>query len=135
MDEHMDLANSSLATRKSYVRGVKKLIQFYSKLPEECTVDEIKSFLVYLKNEGHYSASTINLRVCSLKYYFRNVANRLDLVVRIPNPRISKYSTEILTYEELLLLFKSCRDIRQKLVLTMLYDTGTRVSACGHYKS
>lgn len=124
----MDLANSSLATRKSYVRGVKRLILFYNKLPEECTVHELKSFLVHLKNEGHYSASTINLRVCSLKYYFRNVVNRLDLVVKIPNPRISKYSTEVLTYEELLLLFRCCRDIRQKLVLTMLYDTGMRVS-------
>ncbi len=124
----MDLANSSFATRKSYVRGVKRLILFYNKLPEDCTVHEIKSFLIYLKNEGHYSASTINLRVCSLKYYFRNVVNRLDLVVKIPNPRISKYSTEVLTYEELLLLFNCCRDIRQKLVLTMLYDTGIRVS-------
>lgn len=128
MDVHMDLANSSLATRKSYVRGVKRLILFYDKLPEQCSPHEIKSFLVHLKNECHYSASTVNLRVCSLKYYFRNVVDRLDLVVKIPNPRISKYSTEILTYEELLLLFRSCRDMRQKLVLTMLYDTGIRVS-------
>lgn len=124
----MDLANSSLATRKTYVGGVKKLILFYNKVPEQCTPHEIKSFLVHLKNECHYSASTINLRVCSLKYYFRKVVHRLDLVVKIPNPRISHYTTEILNYEELHLLFRSCRDIRQKLVLAMLYDTGIRVS-------
>lgn len=124
----MNLANSSLATRKTYVCGVKRLILFYNKLPEQCTPHEIKSFLVYLKNECNYSASTINLRVCSLKYYFRNVVNRLDLVVKIPNPRISNYTTEILNYEEVLLLLGSCVDIRHKLVIAMLYDTGVRVS-------
>lgn len=128
MDVHMDLANSSLATRKPYVNGVKKLILFYNKLPEQCTPHEIKSFLVYLKHECDYSASTVNLRVCSLKYYFRHVAHRPDLVVKIPNPRISHYTSEVLNYEELLLLFRNCKDIRQKLVVAMLYDTGIRVS-------
>ena len=122
MDEHMEIANSTPATRRSYVRGVKRLILHYNKLPEECTVHEVKSFLIYLKNEGHLSASTINLRVCSLKYYFRHVVGRLDLVVKIPNPRVSKYSTEILTEEEILKLLRCCRDIRQKLVLAILYD-------------
>ena len=56
------------------------------------------------------------------------MVNRLDLVVKIPNPRISKYSTEILTYGELISLFRSCRDIQQQVVLTLLYDTGIRVS-------
>ena len=63
----MEIANSTPATRRSYVRGVKRLILHYNKLPEECTVHEVKSFLIYLKNEGHLSASTINLWVCSLK--------------------------------------------------------------------
>jgi hypothetical protein len=32
------------------------------------------------------SSSALNLRVCGIKYYFRNVVRRLDLVVDIPNP-------------------------------------------------
>jgi site-specific recombinase XerD len=34
----------------------------------------------------------------------------------------------VLSYDELKLLINSCRDIRQKLVITLLYDTGMRVS-------
>ncbi|MBK8391987.1 MAG: tyrosine-type recombinase/integrase [Saprospiraceae bacterium] len=124
----MSIANSALATRIGYVRGVQKLILYYNQLPEECSVHQIKSFLSYLKENENYSSSTLNLRVCALKYYFRNIVNRLDLVVSIPNPRVSKFDTEVLSYDELKLLINSCRDIRQKLVITLLYDTGMRVS-------
>lgn len=124
----MCIANNSFASRKSYVRGVKALILHYEKVPEDCTIDEIKSFLVHLKENLDYSSSTLNLRICCLKYYFREVVNRLDLVTKIPNHRHQKYDTEIVTSDELTRIFNAGRDMRQKLVVTMLYDTGMRVS-------
>ena len=123
----MQVANSAYATRCNYLRGLKSLILHYQKLPEECTADEVKSYLVHERDKCNLSSSTINLRICSLKYYYRNVVNRLDLVVKIPNPRIQKYNTEILTSEELKKLFRCSRDMRQKLIMTALFDTGMRV--------
>lgn len=127
MDNHMSIANNAFATRQNYVRGVRQLMIHCNKLPEECTVDEIKSYLVHERDKSNLSSSTINIRVCSLKYYFRNVVYRPDLVVKIPNPRIQKYDTEIITGQELNLLFRSCRDMRQLLILQLMYDTGIRV--------
>ena len=128
MDDHMCIANSAKATRINYVRGVKVLILHYQKVPEDCTVHEIKSFLVHLKDTMNYSSSTLNLRICSLKYYFREVVNRLDLVTKIPNHRFQKYDTEIMTEAEVNQVINAGRDMRQKLVVTMLYDTGIRIS-------
>lgn len=122
----MNLSNNAVATRTNYVRGVRHLMMQLGKLPENCTIDEIKSFLVKLRDTGQLSSSSINLRVCGLKYYFRHVVNRLDLVVGIPNPRIAKYHTEVLTTAELLTLFQSCRDVRQLLIVQLLFDTGMR---------
>ncbi len=122
----MSLKNNALATRINYVRGVRNLMMKLGKLPQDCSVDEIKSFLVGLRESGQLSDSSVNLRVCGLKYYFRNIVNRLDLVVSIPNPRIAKYHTEVLNGSELELLFKSCRDIRQLLIIQFLFDTGIR---------
>ena len=123
----MALANSAFATRQNYIRGIRSLILHYQRLPETCSVDELKAFLVYQKDKCGFSSSTVNLRVCGLKYYFREVVHRLDLVVKIPNPRVQKYNTEILTIEEIKLLFRCCRDMRQVLILHLLYDTGIRV--------
>jgi len=123
----MTLNGNAFATRQNYLRGLKVLIEHYQKLPEACTVDEIKSYLVYQRDELNIASSTLNIRVCSLKYYFRHIVNRLDLVVKIPNPRVQKFQTEIFTPQELGLLFRSCRDTRQLLMLHLLYDCGLRV--------
>ena len=126
MDNHMSLSNNALATRTNYLRGVRHLMMQLGKLPQDCSVDELKGFLVSLREKRQLSSSSINLRVCGLKYYFRHVAKRLDLVVGIPNPRIARYHTEVLDQEELHRLFAACRDVRQLLIVQLLFDTGMR---------
>lgn len=123
----MALKGSAFATRQNYLRGLKILIEYYQRLPEECSVDEIKSYLVYQREQLNIASSTLNVRVCSLKYYFRHIANRLDLVVKIPNPRVQKFDTEIYTPAEMKLLFHSCRDVRQLLIIQLLFDCGLRI--------
>ena len=117
MDNHMSLANNALVTQTNYTRGVRHLIMDLGKLPEECSINEVKGFPVKLRDAGRLSSSSLNLRVCGLKYYFRHVAKRIDLVVGIPNPRIAKYNTEVLTKQELFKLFAACRDVRQLLIV------------------
>ena len=123
----MALIGNAFATRQNYIRGVRSLILHYQRLPKNCSIDELKAFLIFQRDKRNFSSSTISLRVCGLKYYFREVVHRLDLVVKIPNPRVQKYDTEILTIEEVKLLFRCCRDMRQVLILHLLYDTGIRV--------
>ena len=123
----MSLANNAPATQINYVRGVRELILLDNKLPQDYTVHQIKHFLVHLRDSGRLSDSSINLRVCGLKYYFRHVVNRLDLVVSIPNPRIAKYHTEVLDGDEIKQLFNACRDVRQLLVIQLLFDSGMRI--------
>lgn len=117
----------ALATRTNYLRGLRDLMLYYQRLPEQCSAEEVISFLVFQRDKQNLSSSTVNLRVCALKYYFREVVHRLDLVVKIPNPRIQKYDTEILTLEEFSRLRACCRDMRQLLIVSLLYETGMRV--------
>lgn len=123
----MSLRNNAWATRQNYLRGLRDLMLYLQKRPEDCSADEIKSFLVYSRDKRGLSSSSVNLRVCGIKYYCRAVISRLDLVVKILNPRIQKYHTEVLTLEEVHRLFGACRDIRQLLVLHLIYDAGLRV--------
>jgi len=127
MDTHMALKGSAFATRQNYLRGLKVLIQYYQRLPEECTIDELKTYLVYQRDSLNIASSTLNVRVCSLKYYFRNIVQRLDLVVKIPNPRVQKFDTEIFSPAEMKRLFASCRDLRQVVIIKLLYDCGLRI--------
>ncbi|MFT4535000.1 MAG: integrase [Saprospiraceae bacterium] len=51
---------------------------------------------------------------------------RPDLVVAIPNPRIQKFQTEVLTSEKLKTLYCSCKDMRQSIVISLMYECGLR---------
>jgi len=59
----MSLKNQAHATRINYIRGVRDLMLNLGKLPENCTVDELKAYLVRQRDELNYSSSTVNLRV------------------------------------------------------------------------
>lgn len=122
----MSLEGKAKATIANYLRAPSSLMVHYNKLPEQCSVDEIKSFLIHQRDSLNYSSSTVNMRVAGLKHYFRNVVLRPDLVVAIPNPRIQKYDTEILTLHELGILYRSCKDMRQVLIISLMYDCGLR---------
>lgn len=123
----MVLLNNAWTTRQTYLHGIRELMLFVEKRPEDCSVDQLKAYLVHVRDQRQLSSSSVNLRICGLKYYCREIAGRLDLVVKIPNHRHQKYFTEILSTQEMQRLFGACLDMRQLLVLQLIYEAGLRV--------
>jgi integrase/recombinase XerD len=126
----MQLAGNAIGTQKPYLRAVRDLMESCKSIPELLSADEIKAHLVSFR--GKYSSSALNLRVCGIKFYFRNVVRRLDLVVDIPNPRVAKYVQDVLSEDEILLLLSACRSLRERAMIELLFDSGLRSSeVCG----
>lgn len=124
LENHLILSGSPLGTQRSYIRPVRDLMEATGKVPEDLTADQIKAHLVSF--QGKLSSSALNLRVCGIKYYFRHVVRRLDLVVNIPNPRVAKYIQEVLRMQEIEQLFDACQSLRELAMLHLLYDCGLR---------
>jgi site-specific recombinase XerD len=124
LENHMQVSGNPLSTQKSYIRGVRDLMEGLGSIPESLTVDQIKAHLSSWR--GKVSSSALNLRVCGIKYYFRNVVKRPDLAVDVPNPRVAKYIQEVLRESDLEQLFAACRSMRELALLHLLYDTGIR---------
>ena len=123
----MELKGLALSTIKNYVNSVEELVERYGKEAEDCSVEELKAHLVRTGKERKLSSSALNIRVCGLKYYFREVVRLPELVVSVPNPRVQRYVTEILTGEEMGLIFRCCRDMKQKAMIALIFDTGIRI--------
>ena len=120
----MQVSGSPFSTQMVYIRSVRDLMESLGDVPECLSGDQIKAHLSGFR--GVLSSSAMNLRVCAIKYYFRQVIRRPDLVVSIPNPRVAKYQQEVLTVQELTLLFNACSSMRERAVLHLLYDCGLR---------
>jgi integrase/recombinase XerD len=124
MECHMRVCGSPLTTQITYLRALRDLMEGCREIPENLSAERIKKHLSGLRE--HLSSSALNLRVCAIKYYFRNVEKRPHLVVDIPNPRVAKYVQEVLTINDLELLFAACNDMRELALLHLLYDCGLR---------
>lgn len=89
----------------------------------DVSADELsrEQLLAYLAlKRKTYSSSSLNMQVCALKYYYRGVLRRQDLVFSIPNARRSKQIGEVLHTEEvchLIMVFLANRAKNQNLVI------------------
>jgi hypothetical protein len=104
----MSVSGHPIGTQKPYLRSVRDLMESCKSIPESLNADQIKAHLVGFR--GKISSSALNMRVCGIKFYFRRVVKRPDLAVDIPNPRVAKYVQDVLSEEELMLLFAACTD-------------------------
>ena len=120
----MRVAGSPLTTQITYLRSLRDLMEDCGDIPENLSAARIQKHLSDLRSSLSFSA--LNNRVCAIKYYFRNVEKRPNLVVDRPNPRVAKYVQEVLTINELSLLFAACNDMRELALLHLLYDCGLR---------
>ena len=120
----MQVEGSPLSTQITYIRALRDLMEDCGDIPENLSAERIKLHLSSLRSR--LSSSPLNLRVCGIKYYFRHVVKRLDLVVDIPNPRVAKYVQEVLTEGDLQCLFSACTSMRELALLHLLYDCGLR---------
>lgn len=126
----MKVSGHPMGTQKPYLRAVRDLMESCQSIPESLNADQIKAHLACFR--GKISSSALNLRVCGVKFYFRNVVKRLDLVVDIPNPRVAKYVQDVLSEAELFQLFSACTSLRELALLHLLFDTGLRSrEVCG----
>lgn len=127
LDNHLIISGKSNSTRRNYNRALYKFIINANKLPDECSKNEIVNIIIKFKNEKGFQSATLKNYIYAIKYYLKNIAERMDLFTKIPTPQIKKYNVEILNIDEINLLFESCRNTRDLLIIQLLYETGIRI--------
>lgn len=102
----------------------------------KCNYDTIRKYLLYLHNQA-YQNKTICRHISTLRSFFkylkaRNIINENPMLL-ISNPKVEKKLPKFLYYQDLELFLNSAKmdtplDIRNQLLLELLYSTGIRVS-------
>lgn len=128
LDNHLHISGKSISTRKSYANGLHKFLIHSNKLPEECTKEEIINYFITFKNNRGLQLASLKIYIYSIKYYLKNIAERIDLFDKIPIPVTKQYKLNVLNIHEISLLFDSCKNCRERLIIHLLYETGIRVS-------
>jgi integron integrase len=121
----------SRRTEQSYCLWVRRFIRFHGmRHPRDMGEPEINAFLTHLAVQAHVSASTQNQALAALLFVYRRVLGRtvgdIGDVVRARKPRRLPV---VLTRDEVGAVLANL-DGQPRLVATLLYGAGLRLSEC-----
>jgi len=128
-DDHMIMKNFSVATRKMYLRTLKRYLRFHkSKYGQrELSQESAKQFILYRKKSGR-SWPTINCDYSALRKYFREVIQAEWALKKMPRPRKENTLPRIISKQDVVKLINLAGTYKQQVFLCFVYATGMRLS-------
>jgi len=134
MIKDMTLRGLCETTQKTYTRCITIFVKYFMKPPDKLTPDDIRTFLLYLKNTKKLMDNTFNMYVCALKFLYKKTLQKDWKLELFPYTKRSRKLPVILSKPEVLKLYNAVNYIKHKAMILTLYSTGIRASELAHLK-
>lgn len=94
---------------------------------QDITKQHVTWYHQKLINEKNISRSYQNQSINALKFYLEKVLGRDRLLIDLERPKQVQSLPEILNTDEVMAIFKSCKNLKHKVILMTIYSAGLRV--------
>lgn len=125
LEIELKISKNSQYTIRNYADANKQLFEHSNKQPEDINIDDIKQFMAEKLSER--SASSTILFLAAIKYAYSNLLQK-DPTSGIKRPKKDKRIPEVLSKEEVKRLFNALINKKSKLMISLVYACGFRVS-------
>ncbi len=116
----------SRRTVKSYLSHNQHFLDWIGKSARDVASQDIKDYLLYLKSRN-YTNTSLNNIISALKFYYGQILHR-KLFFSISRPKKERFLPIVLTRSEIIKIINSAHNLKHKLLLSLLYGSGLRVS-------
>lgn len=116
----------SRRTIKSYLSHNQRFLDFVVCSAREVDSQDIKNYLLYLKSQN-YTNTSLNQVISALKFYYGQILRR-KLFFSVRRPKKEKFLPTVLTKAEIIKIINCAHNLKHKLLLSLLYGSGLRVS-------
>jgi len=127
MIEDLKIRDYSEYTVANYVAAVYRLAKFYHKSPDKLGREEIRAFLVDLVEEKKLSWSYYKQVLAALRFFYRHVVCRGEVVEDVRCPRPEKRLPVVLSVHEVARFFKAIPSLKHRTILMLAYGAGLRI--------
>ena len=134
LKDQLDLDNRKRPTIKTYMNSAKKYLGFTETEPGNNDKELISNFLLYLKREKHLNPKTINLYCSGIKYFYQKVVKTIAEEDRLPRMKINRAIPKVYSRPTVQKLLKVLKNKKHKLLLSLTYDCGLRLSEIRNLK-
>lgn len=133
----LTLKRYSPKTHEAYIGAVSGLTRYHGRSPESICNQEIKDYLLHLHVERKLSASSLNVAVSGLRFFYTHVLERSIAEVEkgLPRPKQpTQYARAYSLQEVRTLLTCGCTNLKHRVFLMTVYGAGLRLNEACHLK-
>ena len=127
MIDGMKIRNFSPRTQQAYLKSVEKLSIYYKKSPDKLSSEQVQRFILHLIDEKKLTWSSCNVCLSAFKFLYFYILHFDQMKLSLPKRKKESKLPEIYSKEEIELLLKSTKILRNQLLLKTAYATGLRV--------
>lgn len=132
MEADLKLRNFRPSTQVAYVNCVRRLARYFKSSPAGLEEDDVRKFLLHLREEEGLSPSTLKVYVAALKFFYTVTVYRPEVVRPFCVPKVPSKVPVVLSGSEVEALFGAIHSLKYRGILMATYGAGLRVSeACG----
>jgi integrase/recombinase XerD len=124
----MALADYKQSTKKLYVSAAKGMADYYNRSPEFLTEDEVKHYLLYLKDERKLAKSTLRQKYAGIRFLFRNTLRKPLGVFDFLKAGKERRLPDVLSRDEVSRSIALVKKPMYAMVLKATYSGGLRIS-------
>jgi len=125
----MQIRGWSPKTQRFYMDGLKYFIQYFKgRRPTEISLDDVKNYILVLKNHRGHGPVWINMQITSIVFFYKYVCKPSFDVRDIPKMKVPKRFPNVFSREEINAIINATSSIKERAILTMIYSAGLRVN-------
>jgi len=127
LSEELNLRGFSKETKKSYTYNISKFLNWIKLNSLNISNENVRRYFLYL-HDKKYDTNTIRLIQASLSFLFKNVIKKEIKYDTIPRPKSKKQLPKVLSKEEIQIILNNTKNEKHKLIISILYSSGLRLS-------
>ncbi|MBI2630489.1 tyrosine-type recombinase/integrase [Candidatus Pacearchaeota archaeon] len=121
----LKISKNSPYTIRNYMNANLDLLNFSKKFPEEMTKEEVKSYMA--ENLSDKASPSIIVFLSAVRFAYSNILGT-DITAGIKRPKKERKLPTVMTKEEIKKLINSINNKKSKLMISLMYACGFRVS-------
>jgi integrase/recombinase XerD len=134
MLEELQLRNLSKATIHTYLSAVWRFARHFRKSPDQLSAEQVREYLLYLRNAKENSWNTIQVNRGALKFLYTRVLKQKWFDEEIPAPKRRLLLPTVLTVEQITRILDCTRNLKHWTIIATFYATGLRSDELRHLR-
>jgi len=131
----VEIRNLTENTVKTYSGYLREFLAYadanLSKDASQVTWEEIRGYILYLKNARGLNPRSINPHIAQLRFFFLYVLHKQWDHYQVPSLKFDSYLPFVLSQEKARHFIDTLENLKHKAIISLMYSAGLRVSeAC-----